>query len=131
MDPRDRTPWHEGPAPRERPYLLTSGRTRPAHHLDLISLVKARPLTSTDRLASAGAVDLSLPNYTRMLELCRDRAVSIAEISARLPLPVQVTKILVGDLLTTGRVIAALPDETADPTDRHMLEGLLAGLRKL
>ncbi|MFJ9034621.1 DUF742 domain-containing protein [Streptomyces sp. NPDC102274] len=125
MPVSDPVPWIEGPAPAERLYLVTGGRTHTEHPLDLHSLVRARPLTSADRPA--------VPTnhaHKDIVRLCRQAPVSVAEFSARLHYPVQIIKVLVGDLLTTGSVVMAMPDTTADPTDRHLLERVLEGLRK-
>jgi len=67
-----------------------------------------------------------------IVRLCR-RASSVAEISARLSLPVGVVRVLVADLAADGYVEVNLPvDPRADGTvDRVLLERVLAGLEAL
>lgn len=103
-----------------RPYALTGGRTRPTNEMGLSSLLKAR--------ATAAAGYLS-PERARALALCRGEARSVAEIAATLRQPVQVTKILLSDLLDAGTLIMAMPTRTADPKNPNLLEAVLEGLR--
>jgi Protein of unknown function (DUF742) len=54
---------------------------------------------------------------------------SVAEIAATLQQPVQVTKIVLSDLIDSGALIIAVPDTSSDPTDVHLLEAVLASPR--
>jgi hypothetical protein len=107
---------------RVRPYALTGGRTRPSTDLPLEALVTATSETAaTHRLS---------PEKQRILSLAQE-PISVAEISARLPAPLGVARVLVGDLLTDGLLdltAAAVP--TARP-DVALLERVLHGLHAL
>jgi hypothetical protein len=106
-----------------RPYTVSNGRTRPAIHIDLLSLVMA---TGTRPKTYLG------PDYDQVLTLCEHRPISVAEIAARLRLPAAITKVLLSDLLGHEALItqAPRPIEAGSPTDREILEAVLDGLRK-
>ncbi|MFF3908534.1 DUF742 domain-containing protein [Streptomyces sp. NPDC001848] len=106
-----------------RPYTVSNGRTRPATHFDLLSLVMATGIRPKTYLG---------PDYDQVLTLCERRPISVAEIAARLRLPAAITKVLLSDLLGHKALTAQAPRpiEAASPTDRKLLEAVLDGLRK-
>jgi hypothetical protein len=117
------------PASREahlvRPYTLTSGRT--GTDVDL-------PLEAPIQTLQAGLTHRWPPNDARgrIIQLCVNSP-SVAEISARLDLPVGVARVLVGDLVLSGylRVHRTLT-ERSTRDERHELIGrTLRGLRAL
>ncbi|NKZ05764.1 DUF742 domain-containing protein [Actinomadura latina] len=120
MTPGDDEFWLDDDAgPLVRPYAVTSGRTRPAVDLDLLSLVVA-----------TGPAPASLdPEHATALDLCRTPT-SVAEVSAHLRLPVVVTKVLLADLVHWRAMTTRAPRPTADLTDRDLLEKLLDGLQR-
>jgi Protein of unknown function (DUF742) len=104
-------------------YVLTGGRTRTVgHELPLEALV------STTGTGLSGVLDLQFEERAIVL-LCR-RPVSIAEVAARLALPLGVARVLVSDLSTGGCLAVHLPHDGERP-DRELLERLLDGLRAL
>jgi hypothetical protein len=119
-----RESWYDEEAgPLVRPYSVTRGRTRPDRDdLNIITLVVSmeRENTSLD------------PEYVQILRLCRT-PLSIAEISAKLGLPLVVVKILVADLIE-GRLLIfrspASPLSTTTP-DLKLLQAVLDGIRRL
>lgn len=116
----DDAPWVDEDEHEVRPYALTGGRTRPTNEMSLSSLLKARAA------APAGYLN---PEEAWALALCRGEARSVAEVAATLQQPVQVTKILLSDLLDVGALIMAMPTRTTDPKDPNLLEAVLEGLR--
>jgi hypothetical protein len=108
-----------------RPYALVRGRTRRG---------SAAPLPVEAVIITKLAVDAAGLQLepAAIVRLCR-RASSVAEISARLSLPVGVVRVLVADLAADGYVEVNLPvDPRADGTvDRVLLERVLAGLEAL
>lgn len=107
--------------PLVRPYTMTRGRTRQSTgpRLDLVTLVvTARDLGERDRE----------PEQEAILRLCR-RPISVAEISARLDIPLTVVRVLLGDLLADGdvRTRAAM---TRLP-EKNILQAVLDGIRRL
>jgi Protein of unknown function (DUF742) len=62
--------------------------------------------------------------------LCRD-AISVAEIAARLDLPLGVTRILVGDMADEDFVTGYRPRQGGDRPDLALLERVLYGLRTI
>lgn len=109
---------------RIRPYTVTGGRTAVDPRLRVDSTVLA-----TGRIAP-GEIRA---DHAQALRLCQ-RPASVAEIAARLGIPVQITKILVSDLLAHAALtVRAAPqlDPRGDAADLHILEGVLNGLRRL
>lgn len=109
---------------RIRPYMVTGGRTAVDPRLRVDSTVLA-----TGRIAP-GEIRA---DHASALRLC-ERPASVAEIAARLGLPVQITKVLVSDLLAHAALtVRAAPrvDARGDAADLHILEVVLDGLRRL
>ncbi len=108
-----------------RPYAITRGRIRRVHgelELELEALV-----TTTSRGISA----TRLPNEQRSIVLlCRD-LLSIAEVAARLRLPVEVIRTLVEDMADDGLVELHRPSHHDDRPDLALLERVLYGLQHL
>ncbi|MFJ1455690.1 DUF742 domain-containing protein [Nocardia sp. N2S4-5] len=118
-------PWFDDEAgPLVRPYAVTRGRTMGAgHDLDMLTLVvtvdPAPPLRRPE------------PEYAEIVRRCRIPQ-SVAEVSATLRLPLAVTKILVGDLISEGHLNFRVPARTdAGPGDLNVLRAVLDGIRKL
>jgi len=120
------TAHDDQPAPdprRVRPYAMTGGRTRPTH--DALEI---------EALVSTTSVGEQAPKLTveqrAIAALCRD-ILSIAEISARLDLPLGVTRVLVGDMADEGMVMVHRPTQGSDRPDLALLERVLYGLRSI
>ena len=62
------------------------------------------------------------------MELCRE-TMSIAEVSARLGIPINVVRILVGDLAEDGMVAIYQPRAADQPPSVDLLTRVLHGLR--
>jgi peroxiredoxin Q/BCP len=109
-----------------RPYALTRGRTYSSVELALEALVEATDST------------VKPPRWPRndvrgqILTLCV-RSPSVAEIAARLSLPLGVTRVLVGDLVKQGylQVHATLNDSMTIDERRDLTRRTLQGLRAL
>ena len=108
-----------------RPYTLTAGRTRSDVDLPLEAPVHAV------RAAQPNQWPVSDPRG-RIVALCATRQ-SVAEIAARLDLPLGVTRVLVGDLVTAGylRVRSTLTDRSSTAERRELIGRTLRGLRAL
>lgn len=108
-----------------RPYTLTAGRTESRVHLPMEAPIQTLESSDAPRWP-AGDV------RGQILAMCVDRP-SVAEIAARLSVPLGVARVLIGDLVTQGclRVLATL-DESASYDERRELIGrTLRGLRAL
>ena len=109
-----------------RPYALTRGRTYSGVELALEALVEVPSTTAKP------------PRWPRndvrgqILTLCV-HSPSVAEIAARLSLPLGVTRVLVGDLVKQGylRVHATLDDSMTIDERRELTRRTLQGLRAL
>jgi hypothetical protein len=124
MTPDDDHSWiDEAAGPLVRPFAMTKGRTRPANkQLNLITMVVSeRPLPEVSGLT---------PEHERIVDLCKEAA-SVAEIAAHLDLPLVVAKVLVSDLMETGHVIVRSPARTVHTPDKHLLQAVLNGIRRL
>lgn len=131
--PRDRPPpetvddhsWLDQDAgPVVRPYTLTGGRSRPiTGGLGLLTHVEALYAPEAD------LVHLQ-PEHRAILSITRT-ALSIAEIAARLDLPVGVVRVLVGDLLQASLVSTFESAAAVNPPDESILQAVIDGLRAL
>jgi Protein of unknown function (DUF742) len=118
-----RDSWYDDEAgPLVRPYAVTRGRTKSGRDLNLITLV----VTTAYQNA---AMD---PEYTEILRICQ-YPLSIAEISAKLGLPITVIKILVADLIEQGFLIFSSPPSplNTETPDMNVLQAVLDGIRRL
>jgi hypothetical protein len=120
----------ERPAPAHeanlvRPYTLTAGRTSTA--VDL-------PLEAPIQTLQSGVFHRWPLNDLRgkIIQLCI-KSPSVAEVSARLDVPVGVARVLIGDLVTSGylRVQATLTDSSSQDERRELIGRTLRGLRAL
>jgi len=116
----------EQPAPgrrRVRPYAMTGGRTRPTHD-DL----------EIEALVATTAIGEQSPKLTveqrAIAALCHD-LLSIAEVSARLNLPLGVIRVLVGDMADERLVLVHRPAQAGDRPDLALLERVLYGLHTI
>jgi Protein of unknown function (DUF742) len=108
-----------------RPYVLTSGRTQARIELALeapirtLELEPAPPWPGSDVRAKILKLGVESP--------------SVAEIAARLSLPLGVARVLIGDLVTQGYVeVQDTLGETSTTNERRELIGrTLRGLRAL
>lgn len=108
-----------------RPYTLTAGRTKAS-----VALPLAAPIEANN---SDGNRDWP-PNDMRedIVKLCATRP-SVAEIAARLDVPLGVARVLVGDLVQSGylRVLTTLDDSSSVEERRELIGRTLRGLRTL
>jgi hypothetical protein len=108
-----------------RPYTLTAGRTATDVDLPLEAPVEtlqpAPPHGWPTNDPRAGIVELCL------------NSPSVAEIAARMNLPLGVVRVLVGDLVTSGylRVHRTLDDRSSKDERRQLIGRTLRGLRAL
>ncbi|WP_280293416.1 DUF742 domain-containing protein [Nocardia abscessus] len=118
-------PWYEEDAgPLVRLYAITRGRGRAARpELNLTTqVVDAAPGTALRRTE---------PEYAAIVQLCHTPQ-SVAEVSARLHLPLTMTKVLIGDLLDDGRLICRSPQPAIGAeSDLGLLRAVLDGIRAL
>ncbi|SDO35524.1 DUF742 domain-containing protein [Actinacidiphila guanduensis] len=110
-------------SPFVRPYAVTRGRTTARTDFAMEALV------GTTMLAWERGVRL-FPEQLAICRLCVNLT-SIAEISALLNIPLQVTRVLVGDLAENNYVNVQQPAYTGGRPDVTLLERVLTGLRGL
>jgi len=108
-----------------RPYTLTAGRTDTS--VDL-------PLEAPVQTLQAGLAHKWPPNdvKAKIIQLCT-KSPSVAEISARLDLPLGVARVLVGDLVMSRylRVRRTLTDHSTLDERRELIGRTLRGLKAL
>ncbi|MDG4772945.1 MULTISPECIES: DUF742 domain-containing protein [Micromonosporaceae] len=113
-----------------RPYAVTRGRTRPKLEIALEALVE-----TTVRGRSSGAVKGgSGREHQYIAALCDGRLQSLAEIAARMQLPLGVARVIIADMASDGLVAVYEPtslDDTNDAVGTELLERVLSGLRRL
>jgi hypothetical protein len=119
-------PWEpddDAPAARVvRPYTLTGGRTAPRVEL---------PVEATLRRQGSGPTGPVDGNLARILDVCDKR--SVAEVSALVSMPIGVVRVLLGDLIEQGHVLAqaTLTADSSQDERRELIERTLRGLRTL
>lgn len=117
--------WYgDDSGPMVRLYALTKGRARPVgEYLDIITLVLATVRPEHDLTLS--------PEQARILMLCRDNMLSVAEIAARANLPLSVVRVLLADLVGAGYIRLTQPTPPDSLPNEHILREVLDGLRAL
>jgi len=107
---------------RVRPYAITGGRTRARTEVDIEAIVYRTP-----KGEQSGS---SLPLERGQIVGLLSSPQSTAEISARLHLPLGVTRVVLGDLIDEGYVAVNSRSATGRP-DLRLLERVLDGLQAL
>ncbi len=124
MDERELSAQDDQPS-LVRPYTLTAGRTNPRVNLPLEAPIEAVVSEKPPRW----------PGNDVRAQICAMCATtpSVAEIAARLSLPVGVARVLIGDLVSAGhlRVRATLSDQSSVDERRELIGRTLRGLRAL
>ncbi|MFB7294002.1 DUF742 domain-containing protein [Actinacidiphila glaucinigra] len=106
-----------------RPYVVTDGRAVPSRNtLDLVTMV---------RVTGSGPSGRLTPEKQILLELCGGGALTIAEISAHLVLPVGICKVIIADLVDDGLLVTRAAIPRAERPDPDLVEEVLHGLRAL
>ncbi|AJE84870.1 MULTISPECIES: DUF742 domain-containing protein [Streptomyces] len=106
-----------------RSYVITNGRDLPdADGFSLVTLVTIAP----DREPPAR---LS-PELRSVWDLCSGGYLSVAEVAARLELPVGVVRLLLTDLADQGHLLRRAAPPPAQLVDRKILKEVLHGLQR-
>jgi uncharacterized protein DUF742 len=117
-------PFEADPGPFLRPYAMTQGRTEPTgHDLAVEDLVGAVP--------AVGEPPPWLSLEHRAIAMASRETLSVAELAARVDLPLGVTRVLVGDLADQGMVSVHRGPSHAGGPDVALLEQVLHGLQRL
>ena len=114
-----------------RPYAVTRGRTRPRLEIAIEALVE-----TTVRGRSAGTGQQRGAHgreHQHIASLCDGKVQSLAEIAARMRLPLGVARVLIADMAADGLVAVYEPTsfDNNDAVGTELLERVLSGLRKL
>ncbi|GAA2682204.1 MULTISPECIES: DUF742 domain-containing protein [Actinosynnema] len=109
---------------RVRPYTMTGGRTRSTTSLAIETIVSTNERVGRDALTSTA-------EHRVISDLCRTPH-SVAEVSARLRLPLGVVRVLLSDMsdLTLINIHENMETGEKGPT-MALMERVLAGLRGL
>jgi hypothetical protein len=107
---------------RVRPYAVTGGRTAPRHHLAVETLVSAPG-------HDPGLAETLAPEARALYEQIGE-PVSVAELTARLTIPLHVTRVLLSDLADEGAVVVH-PTVRPHRCDGDVLRRVLDGLERL
>jgi len=109
-----------------RPYSRTGGRTKAKRDLNLETLVS---LSVQGRQAVASP--MMSPEHVAIIQLCRG-TISVAEIAAKLAVPLGVGRVLISDMLDLGLVeVGATSSSDGDERDPAFLRRALSGLQRL
>src|ERR1700730_7405008 len=114
----------EDAGPVVRPYTMTGGRAHPiTGGLTLLTYVESMYAPDADLIGLQ-------PEHRTILAIT-GKALSVAEIAARLDLPVGVVRVLIADLLQASLVSTFDADATVHPPDENILQAVIDGLRAL
>ncbi len=106
-----------------RPYAWTGGRTRAGAEIRVEAMISTTPGLDEEGLAQV--------EHRSIARLCRAPR-SVAEISAELDIPLQVAKIVLGDMVATGLVIVHRTTGLSGGSSHlALMERVLGGLRRL
>jgi Protein of unknown function (DUF742) len=109
-----------------RPYARTGGRTKPGRDFDLEALVR-----TTVNGREAWSSPLLTPEHSSVIEMCTG-TVSVAEIAARLSVPLGVARVIIADMVELGLVEVMRTSAAAgDERDPAFLRRVLSGLQRL
>jgi hypothetical protein len=126
-DPGDEVSWGE---PEEgytlvRPYAWTGGRTEPTRELAVDTLVSATAVVTGAAECNADA------DHQAVATLCAEPR-AVAEVAARLPVPLGVARVLLGDMAERGMIrVHRGPVGAGEPPDLEVLQRVRDGLRRL
>ena len=113
----------EDPGPLIRLFGLTGGRARPpGETFDLVAIV-------TTVGGTFAPADL-IPEHHSVLSVCR-RPTPVADVAAYLQLPLNITRVILGDLRREGLVTIERPRPAAQTIDERIYREVLHGLRSL
>ncbi|MEU4678254.1 DUF742 domain-containing protein [Micromonospora sp. NPDC023737] len=107
-----------------RPYAMTRGRAIAKNRFNVISLVAAT------RVAPPAEVGIG-PEHIRIVGLCQERPLAMAEVAAHLGLPLGTVRVLLDDLLARQLVRVTEPAQHTNLPDNSVFEALINGLRAL
>jgi hypothetical protein len=112
-----------------RPYAVTRGRTRPRLEIALEALVET---TDQGRAGMPGSGGHGR-EHQHIAALCDGRLQSLAEIAARMQLPLGVARVLIADMAAEGLVAVHQPAslDRDEAVGTELLERVLSGLRRL
>ena len=108
-----------------RPYTITRGRTRPVGDEE----IEVETLVWTTSMAVSSPPTMNA-HWRSVADMCQE-VISVAEVGARLGVPIGVARVLVGDMAKAGLVYLQRPRHTSDHPDIGLLERVLYGLRQL
>ena len=113
------------PAPRRRlvPSFLATDSVQPTRNtLDRLTLLSSTGVTPTDDLTHV---------KQRLIGLIDGGPLALAEVAARLVLPVSLVRALVAELVDSSHLSARAPIPEARVHDPQLLEAVLHGLRSI
>ncbi len=115
-----------------RPYAVTRGRTKPRLNIAIEALVET---TVRGRGAESRTTSAIGREHQIIANLCDGRLQSLAEISARMQLPLGTARVLIADMAADGLLAVYEPTsfdgESDDSLGTELLERVLSGLRRL
>jgi hypothetical protein len=114
--------WVDGPV--VRPYWVTGGRTADDRDdLDLVAVVRATGVGPPAKL-------LMGPEHEDILAFCAT-APSVVEVASQFDLALGVVRVLLGDLLDHGLIVAHMPAPVARFPNERILKEVIDGLHAL
>jgi hypothetical protein len=114
--------WWDGEAgPVVRPYAVTKGRVPAPSPLDVVAYVVATPMAEPPRMPLQ-------PEHHALIAAAWE-PVPLAELAARVDLPLGVVRVLLGDLRSAGLISLYDPPAAGRPHHVDVLKAVVHGLR--
>jgi hypothetical protein len=108
-----------------RPYAVTRGRTEPARDIAIEAILTTTPRGRQESMYAGRDKHM-------IATMCDGRPQSLAEVAARMRVPLGVARVLISDMTVDGLLALHEPAMEDDYNDRlDMLERVLSGLRRL
>src|SRR5262245_3615582 len=119
-------PWwpqqpDEEPGSVARPFTITRGRTRSAGNQE----IEFETLVWATSIAAVSPRTMSA-HWRAVADLCRE-VMSLAEVAARLAVPVGVARVLIGDMAEAGLVHIQRPQHAGEDSEIALLQRVLHG----
>lgn len=115
-----------------RPYAVTRGRTRPRVNIAIEALIET---TVRGRSTDGNTAGAHVREHQYIANLCDGKLQSLAEIAARMQLPLGVARVIIADMAADGLVAVYEPTsfdgDGDDSVGTELLERVLSGLRRL
>lgn len=109
----------EDDEPHTRPFIVASGKTKPMAEVSIETLVQSNKADHGARFEKGKVLDRATD------------AISVAELSAHLSMPIGTTMVVVGELIDEGLLTAHETADQSDISDLNIMTRIIQRVREL